>query len=66
MLMKENTFLKTLFTPERGCWDSLLRWRRVRGSGLQEGHVGGKQQLAATVLTEENRQEDAGRAALIE
>lgn len=52
-------------THERGRRDSLWRWRRVGGCGLQEGHAGGKQQLAATVLTEQNRQENAGCAALI-
>lgn len=41
-------------THKWGSRDSLWRWRRVRGSGLKEGHVGGKQQLAATVLAEEN------------
>lgn len=53
-------------THEWGCRDSLWRWGRVRGSGLKEGHVGRKQQLTATILAEENREEDAGRAALIE
>lgn len=56
---------KIFLTHERGCRHRLCRWGRVRGSGLKERHVGWKQQLAATVLTEENRQEDAGCAALV-
>lgn len=54
-----------LFTHERGCRDCLPRRRRVGGSGLQERYVGRKEQLTATVLTEENRQEDTCCAALI-
>lgn len=67
-IKKRNTFrLGVCFlTHERGRRDRLPRRRRVRGSGLQEGYVGGKKQLAATVLTEENRQKNTGRAALIE
>lgn len=56
----------TWFTHERGGGDSLWRWRGVGGSGLEEGHVGGEEELAAAVLAEEDRQKDAGRAALVE
>lgn len=35
------------------------------GSGLQQGHVGREEELAAAVLAEEDRQEDSGRAALV-
>lgn len=55
-----------MLTQEGGRRDLLWRWRRGGGSGLQESHVGWKEQLAAAVLTEEHRQEDAGSAALIE
>lgn len=58
--------ISVLFTCEWGCRYSLWRWWRVGGSGLQEGHVGRKKQLTATALTEENRQKNTGRAALIE
>lgn len=54
-----------LLTHEWRCRNTVGRWGRVRGSGLKDGHVGGKQQLAAAVLTEQNRKEDAGCAALI-
>lgn len=54
-----------ILTHEGGRRDFLWRWRRVRGPGLEEGHVGWEEQLTAAVLTEENRQEDASGAALI-
>lgn len=55
-----------MLTQEGGRRDLLWRWRRAGGAGLQESHVGWKEQLTAAVLAEEHRQEDASCAALIE
>lgn len=52
-------------TYEWGCRDSHSRWGRVGDCRLQKGHVGWKEQLTATVFTEENRQEDPSCATFI-
>lgn len=55
-----------LLTHEgRGQRDGLWRKGAAGGRGLQEGHVGREEELAAAVLAEEDRQEDARRAALV-
>lgn len=53
-------------THKRGGQGDCLRRRGgVRGSGLQEGHVGREEELAAAVLAEEDGKEDSSRAALV-
>ena len=33
---------------------------------MQQGHVGGEEELTATVFAEQHRQEDSGRTVLVE
>lgn len=54
-----------IVTLEWGSRDGLWWWRRVGRFGLKKSEVGRKEQRAATALTEQNWQEDAGCAALI-
>lgn len=54
-----------IFTHEWRCRDWLRRRRGVRGLWLQKCHVGRKEELTATALTEQNGQEHPVCAAFI-